>query len=124
MPTKQASIIASGDGYAVSLDGKIVRDGFKNSGHASMWAARQGIYERVTPRRNAKPDNIPEPLMDERWLAVPVIADLQNRPYQCVLPEVRAGIWGKPIKVGGHYHVRCGDYRQKVAEREVKITAE
>jgi hypothetical protein len=45
MSKHNAKIIPSGNGFAVAVDGKIIRDGFTGPGHAAMWAARQGIYQ-------------------------------------------------------------------------------
>ena len=74
-------------------------DGFKTLQLAWMHAGRKGLHEGKY-RRAKRENQIPESLMDQRWLGVPLIADLQNRPYERVLPEVKAGLWGTPIKVG------------------------
>jgi hypothetical protein len=44
--SQNASIISSDGGFAVAVDGEIVRTGFVSRGHAAMWAARKKLYQR------------------------------------------------------------------------------
>jgi len=123
MPTKQASIVKTDNGFAVSLDGVTVRDGFKSPGHAAMWAQRQKIYERTTPRRGAKP-TIPPALEDESIKSTRLLAAMNGESHWRFMIDARAGKYGALYPFGKGQGLKFGAWKAGRDARAIKVAAE
>jgi hypothetical protein len=118
MSKQNAAIIASDNGFAVVVDGEIVRDGFVGKGHAAMWAKRRGIYHRQGPVRR-KPE-IPANLEDDAIKPIPLLARMSHSGYPKFLAEAKAGLYGELYAVGNGYGLKYGNWKRGMAARVVK----
>src|SRR5262249_26247506 len=114
-----ATIEQVSDGsFAVIVDGEIARAGFVGRGHATMWAARRGLYRANRARPVAK---LPADLEDQRILKSPVAAKLVGKSYGQFLIESRAGKWGPRVQLGtksfGH---SLGDLKRGLMAAQIK----
>lgn len=113
-----AIIISSDNGFAVAVNGEIVRAGFVSRGHAAMWAARQKIYERKTPSR--RPVEIPANLEDEAIKPIPLLAQMSGDSYPTFLADAKAGRYGALYQLGRRFGLKFGDWKRGMATRVVK----
>ena len=114
----QATIIETSNGFAVSLNGTIVRDGFTSRGHAAMWATRQKIYQGTTPRR-AKP-TIPAEIEDYSIKPIPLLAAMSGDSYPRFLADAKAGKYGPLYPLGKGHGLMFGNWKAGMATRVVK----
>jgi len=121
MPAKQASIIASDNGFAVSLDGVIIRDGFVSPGHASMWAKRQKIYESKSPPRR-KPQ-IPPELENHAIKPTRLLAAMSGQSHRHFMVDARAGRYGELYSLGRGRGLKFGAWKAGRDTRAIKVAA-
>jgi hypothetical protein len=123
MSSKQtATIEPCGNGFAVAVGGEIIRAGFVSRGHASMWASRQHLYERKTPRR--RQIELPPDLGDLRIVRSTHAAKIVGSSYPRFLEESRAGLWGPRVQISGNsFGHALGDLKRGLAARTIKDTA-
>ena len=105
-----ATIAPSASGWAVVVDGKVLHDGFVRPGHAAMWATRQGIYERTTPRRNLKP-TIPAALEDESIKPTRLLAAMTGESHERFMIDARAGRYGELYPFGRGQGLKFGAWK-------------
>jgi len=119
-PTPQAVIRRTNDGsFAVIVDDEIVRDGFVSRGHAAMWASRQHLYERKTPRRRQVA--LPPDLEDESIKKLPLLARMSGKSYPTFLAEAKAGAYGELYQLGKNiFGLKFGNWKRGMAAQTVK----
>src|SRR5262249_36964129 len=119
MSKQTATIEPCGNGFAVAVGGEIIRAGFVSRGHASMWASRQHLYKRKTPRR--RQIELPPDLGDLRIVRSTHAAKIVGASYPRFLEESRAGLWGR-IQISGNSFGRAlGDLKRGIAARQVQL---
>ena len=122
MAKKNATIQPTDRGFAVVVNGKVLRDNFPSRALAAMWAARQKIYQGKTPPRRQV--EIPPDLENLRVIRRPQAAKIVNKSYRQFRAESDAGLWGARYQIGintvGH---TLGDLKRGMAAREIKATS-
>jgi hypothetical protein len=119
MPKLNARIISSDGGFAVEVDGEIVRTGFVGRGHAAMWAARKGLYKRETPPRGQVA--LPSDLEDLRVIKSPQAAKIVGEGYRRFREKSKTGLWGPRVQINGRtFGHFLGDLKRGLASRIIK----
>jgi hypothetical protein len=104
--------------YAVVVRRKVRRDDFPTRAVAAMWAARQGIYKGVTPRR-AKP-TIPAEIEDHSIKPIPLLARMSGDSYRTFLADAHDGRYGPLYELANGYGLNFGNWKRGMAARVVK----
>jgi hypothetical protein len=118
MTSKQATIVPSDNGFAVVVDGNVVRAGFTSRGMAAMWAARQKLY-RGTTRRHAKPV-IPPALEDQSIKPTRLLAAMTGESHWRFMVEARRGTYGPLFRLGSKgYGLGYGNWKRGLAARAI-----
>jgi hypothetical protein len=121
MALKQQAIIRpSGDGFVVAVNGKVVRGGFATRALACMWAARQKIYARKTPRRVKPP--LPPALEDLSIKPTRLLAELDGQAHWRFMLDARAGKYGPLYPCGRGEGLMFGEWKRGRAARAIKTT--
>jgi len=119
MRSKQtATIEPCGNGFAVAMHGEVLRT-FRTKALACMWASRQKIYQRKTPRRQQIA--LPDDLGDLRVIKSSHAAKIVGASYPRFLEQSKSGLWGPRIQISaisfGH---TLGDLKRGIASRQVQ----
>jgi len=118
MSKQTAIIVATDNGYAVQVDGVIIRDGFVNQAIAASWASRKGLYKGRTRRRKTE---IPEALEGEQIVRLPLGSRITGVGYPRFLDECKRGLWGELYQIGKKtFGLKLGNIRRGMAARAVQ----
>lgn len=115
-----ATIRPTDDGtFAVVVNGKVLRADFPTRASACMWAAKRGVYKSPAPPRR-KPE-IPDALVDEQILKLPLAARLTGRGYPRFLDEAKRGMWGELYQLGKNiFGVKLGNIKRGLTAAQLK----